>query len=113
MQEGRNASRDRQRYRKTDVQIYIQTNRNKDVQTYTDKQTDRRTVQKYWYRLKTDRCTERPILTHMAHTYSTVHKTDIQTDRQTGQTEKNDKTDQQTDRQTVYECCVKKSDQNS
>ncbi len=30
----------------------MQTNRNKDVQTYTDKQTDRRTVQKYWYRLK-------------------------------------------------------------
>jgi hypothetical protein len=52
MQEGRNASRDRQRYRKTDIQIYIQTNRNKDVQTYTDKQKDRRTVQKYWYRLK-------------------------------------------------------------
>ncbi len=43
---------DRQRYRKTDVQIYIQTNRNKDVQTYTDKQTDRRTVQKYWNKLK-------------------------------------------------------------
>ncbi len=39
-------------YRKTDVQIYIQTNRNKEVQTYTEKQTDRRTVQKYWYRLK-------------------------------------------------------------
>jgi len=50
--EGRNTSRDRQRYRKTDIQIYIQTSRNKDVQTYTDKQTDRRTVQKYWYRLK-------------------------------------------------------------
>ena len=52
MQEGRNASRDRQRYRKTDIQIYIQTNRNKDVHTYTDKQTDRRTVQKYWNKLK-------------------------------------------------------------
>ncbi len=40
MQEGRNAVRqtDRQRYRKTYVQLYIQTNRNKDVQTYTDKQ---------------------------------------------------------------------------
>jgi hypothetical protein len=25
---------------KTNVQIYIQTNRNKDVETYTDKQTD-------------------------------------------------------------------------
>ena len=47
MQEGRNASRDRQRYRKTDIQIYIPTNRNKDVQTYTDKHSDRWTVQKY------------------------------------------------------------------
>jgi hypothetical protein len=47
MQEGRNEGRqtDRQRYGRTDVQIYRQTNRNKDVQTYTDKQTDRRTVQ--------------------------------------------------------------------
>jgi len=37
---------------KTDVQIYLQTNGNKDLQTDTDKQTDRRTVQKYWYRVK-------------------------------------------------------------
>jgi hypothetical protein len=44
--------KDRQRYIKTDVHIYIQSNRNKDVQTYTDKQTDRRTVQKCWNRLK-------------------------------------------------------------
>jgi len=29
-------------YRKTDVQIYIQTYRNKDLQTYTDKLTDSR-----------------------------------------------------------------------
>ena len=43
---------DRLRYRKTDVQIYLQTNGNKDVQTYTDKHSDRWTVQKYWYRLK-------------------------------------------------------------
>jgi hypothetical protein len=44
MQEGIYECRktDRQRYRKTDVQIYIQINRNKDVQTYTDlhRQTD-------------------------------------------------------------------------
>ena len=103
MQEGRNASRDRQRYRKTDIQIYIQTNRNKDVQTYTDKQTDRQYMSE-----KTDRRTERPIFTHMVHTYITVHKKDIQTDRQTGQTEKNDKqtnkqTDKQTDRQYMSE----------
>jgi hypothetical protein len=32
---------DRQKEVQKDVQIYIQTNRNKDVQTYTDKQTDR------------------------------------------------------------------------
>ncbi len=31
---------------------------------------------------QTDVCTERPIFTHTVHTYSTVHKTDIQTDRQ-------------------------------
>jgi hypothetical protein len=36
---------DRQRYSKTDVQIYVQTNRNKDVLTYTDirKQIERQT----------------------------------------------------------------------
>ncbi len=42
--------------RQTEVQrdrcTIIHTNRNNDVQTYTDKQTDRWTVQKYWYRLK-------------------------------------------------------------
>ncbi len=37
---------------KTDGQIYLQTNGNKDLQTDTDKQTDRRTVQKYWYWVK-------------------------------------------------------------
>ena len=47
-----------------------------------------------------------------------VRKTYIQTDRQTDiQTDRTDRkegqTDQQTDRQTVYECCVKKSGQNS
>jgi hypothetical protein len=35
MQEGRNASTELQ-YLKTDVQVYIQANRNKDRQTYTD-----------------------------------------------------------------------------
>ncbi len=54
----------------TDVQIYIQTNRNKDVQTYTDKQTDRRTVQKYWYRLKNRQMYRKTIIQY------------IQTDRQ-------------------------------
>ena len=55
MQEGRNAGRqtdrgtERQMYI---VQIYLQTNGNKDLQTYTDKQADRQTVQKYWYRVK-------------------------------------------------------------
>ena len=59
---------------KTGVQIYLQTNGNKDIQTYTDKQTDR--------------CTERPIFTHTVHTNSSVHKTDIQTDRQTDRTDR-------------------------
>jgi predicted phosphoadenosine phosphosulfate sulfurtransferase len=30
---------DSRMYRKTDVKVYIQTYRNKDVQTYTDRQT--------------------------------------------------------------------------
>jgi len=85
---------------KTDVQIYIQTNRNKDVQTYTDKQTDRRTVQKYWYRLKNRQMYRRQIFTHMVHTNSTVYKTYRQTDRQERQKQTNDKkTNKQTDRQ--------------
>jgi hypothetical protein len=42
----------------------------------------------------------------------TVHKTDTQTDKQTGQTEKTDKqTNKQKDSQ--YMSCVKKSSQNS
>ncbi len=56
-QAGRKAERqecrqkDRQRYSKTDVQIHIQTNRHKDVLTYTDmhrqkeRQTDSAKVQ--------------------------------------------------------------------
>ncbi len=53
MQKCRNAGRktDRGTEDRCIVQIYIQTNRNKDVQTYTDKQTVRRTVQKCWNRL--------------------------------------------------------------
>ncbi len=40
------------------------------------------------------------IHTYGKNTYSTVRQKDIQTDRQTGQTEKNDKqTNKQTDRQ--------------
>jgi hypothetical protein len=42
----------RKRYRKTDVPVYIQTNRNRDVQTYTDEQTYRWAVRKCWYRVK-------------------------------------------------------------
>ncbi len=70
MQEGRNAGRQTDRGTGTDVQIYIQTNRNKDVQTYTDKQTDRRTVQKYWYRLKNRQMYRKSII----HTYSTYQQ---------------------------------------
>ncbi len=95
MQEGRNASRDRQRYRKTDIQIYIQTNRNKDVQTYTDKQTDRWTVQKYWYRLK-NRQMYRKTNIHTYGTYleyCTIRQTYRQTDRQDRQTGQTDRTD--------------------
>ena len=78
--------------------FYIQTNRNKNVQTYTDKQTDRRTVQKYLYRLKkqTDVQKDQYSYTYTVHTYITVHKTD----RQTGQIENIDKqTNKQKDRQ--------------
>jgi hypothetical protein len=94
---------------KTDVQIYLQTNGIKDLQTDTDKQTDRRTVQKYWYRVKTDRWTERPIIRYIP-TVLYIRQTYRQTDRQAGQ--KRMTTDQHTDRQPVYECCVKKSGQN-
>ncbi len=82
MQEGRNEGRQthRQRYRKTDVLIYIQTNRNKDVQTYTDKQTDRRTVQKYWNKLKNRQMYRKTDI----HTYKVLYirQTYRQTDRQ-------------------------------
>ena len=95
MQEGRNASRDRQRYRKTDIQIYIQTNRNKDVQTYTDKQTDRRTVQKYWNKLKNRQMYRKTDI----HTYTVLYirQTYIQTDRQDRQKQM---TNRPTNRQT-------------
>ncbi len=108
MQEGRNASRET--YRGTERQTYKYTYRQTEIKTYRHTQTNRQTERQCksigtgW---KTDRCAERPIFTHMVHTYSTVHKTDIQTDRQTdrqtgqtGQTEKNDKqTSKQADRQ--------------
>ncbi len=55
---------------KTDVQIYLQTNGNKDLQTYTDKQTDRRTVQKYWYRLKNRQMYRKTNI----HTYGTYQQ---------------------------------------
>ncbi len=83
MQEGRNAFRqtdrgtERQMYI---VQIYIQTNRNKDVQTFTDKQTDRRAVQKYWYRLK-NRQMYRKTNIHIP-TVLNMRQTNRQTDRQ-------------------------------
>ncbi len=80
----------RQRYRKTDVQIYIQTNRNKVIQTYTDKQTDRRTVQKYWYRLKNRQMYRKTNIHTFVHTNSPVYKADIQTDRQTDRTDRKD-----------------------
>jgi hypothetical protein len=48
----------------------ILTNRNKDVQTYTDKQTDRRTVKKYWYRLKNRQMYRKTLI----HTYSTYQQ---------------------------------------
>ena len=100
-------------YRKTNIHTYgtylqyctseRQTDRQTDRQTgqteKNDKQTNKQTDRQYMSE-KTDRCTERPIFTHMVHTYITVHKKDIQTDRQTGQTEKNDKqTNTQTDSQ--------------
>ncbi len=57
------------------------------MQAYTDKQTDRRTVQKYWYRLE-NRHMYRKTNIHTFSTYSTVHKTDIQTDRQIDRTDR-------------------------
>ena len=101
MQEGRNAGRQTDRgKRETDVQIYLQTNGNKDLQTYTDKQTDRQTVQKYWYRLK-NRQMYRKTNIHTYSTYQQYCTYDRHTDRQTDRTDrKNGKqTNKQTDRQ--------------
>jgi hypothetical protein len=77
--------------------MYKYTYRQTEIKTYTDKQTDRRTVQKYWYRLKNRQMYRKTII----HTYSTYQQYctyDRHTDRQTGQTEK--MTNRPTNRQT-------------
>ncbi len=85
--------------RQKDIQTDRQTDRQDRQKRMTNRPTNRQT-DSIQYELKTDRCTERPIFTHMVNTYSTVRQKDIQTDRQTGQTEKNDiQTNKQTDRQ--------------
>jgi hypothetical protein len=71
-------------YRKIDVQIYIQTYRNKDLQTYTDKLTDRQCISEG---RQTDKQTDvqkakrSNILCILRYL-----QTDRQTVRQTGQT---------------------------
>ncbi len=75
---------------KDNVQIYIQINRNNNVQTYTDKQTDRGTVQNYWCRLKNRQMYKKTNIRYIP-TVLYIRQTYRQTDRQTEQTEKNDK----------------------
>jgi hypothetical protein len=81
--------------RKTDVQIYIQTCRNKDLQTYTDKLTDSsaevkegRQTNRQMYR--------KPNVKTFCASYGTC--TDRQTDRLTDRTDKHKKTNRPTDR---------------
>ncbi len=71
-------------YRKTDVQIYIQTYRNKDLQTCTDKLTDRQCRSEG---RQTDKQTnvQKAKLSNILCILWYIH-TDRQTDRQTGQT---------------------------
>jgi hypothetical protein len=80
----------------------MQTSRNKDVQTYTDKQTDRRTVQKGWKRLKYRQMFRKTnIHTCCIHTYNTVlyiRQTHTQTNRQE---RKKRMTNRPTNRKTV------------
>jgi hypothetical protein len=90
--------------------IYIQTNRNKDEQTYkytdthrhtktyTDKQTNR---QKDSAKVQEGRQTNR----HLTNVYTyipTIHKANIHTGRQADRTE--DKKDKQTNKQTDKQC---------
>ncbi len=96
-------------YIKTVLQIYIQTNRNKDVKTYMDKQTNRQTDRRCKStRSQADRCTERQMFTHTFLQY--IRQTYIQTDRQDRQTRK---TNRPIDRRTESICVLcKKSGQN-
>ncbi len=66
-------------YKKTDVQIYMQTYRNKDLQTYTDKLTDRQ------YRNEGRQTDKQTDVQNAERSKSSVHTygTYIQTDRQT------------------------------
>jgi hypothetical protein len=104
MQEGRNSSR--QTDRGTKRNMYKYTYRQTEIKMYRHTQTNRQTdgqCKSIGTGGKTDRCTERPIFTHMVHTYSTLHKktyrqTDRQTDRQGRQKRmKNRPTYRQTD----------------
>jgi hypothetical protein len=63
------------------IQIYIQTNRNNDVQTYTDKQADRQTVQKHWYRLKNRQMYRKANIRYITALLY-IRQTTRQTDRQ-------------------------------
>ncbi len=86
-------------YRKTDVQIYIQTYRNKGLQTYTDKLTDSSAEVKEGRQTNRQMYRKPNVQTFCApYGTCTYRQIDRQTDRQDRQ--KNDKqTNIQTDRQ--------------
>ncbi len=80
MQEGRNAGR--QTDKDTGRQMYKYTYRQTEIKTCRHTQTDRRTVEKYRYRLKNGQMYRNTII----HTYSTYQQyctTDRHRDRQT------------------------------
>ena len=92
-------------YRKTDMQIYIQTYRNKDLQTYTDKLTDKQCRSEG---RQTNKQTDVQKAKRSNILYiPTVHYMYIETDRldrQNRPTQKDKQTDRQINRQ--YMCAV-------
>jgi hypothetical protein len=95
MQEGRNAGR--QTDTGTERQMYKYTYRQTEIKTYRHTQTNRQTEDSAKVLVQAEKQADvqkkRPIftLTVRVHTYSTVHKTDMQTDRQTDRTDRTDR----------------------
>ena len=116
MQEGRNAGgqecrqTDGCRERQVDIHVQLHTYRNKDIQTYTDEQTDRQCR-------SAGRQAEKHTDVQKDDCILKDRQTDRQTDRKTEQTStEHTSTERQRDRQTdrrQYICAVQKySDRN-